>query len=102
MSNQENKLTDMLDKLDHIIKQLQKRVKSQNTEAHDGPTDYEYHEGYRHHLLDKLHNLCQGDSSVRDYIVKIENLTYRCDMGEHCSLIIIRFILVYGLTLGML
>ena len=45
MSNQDDKLDDTLDKLDHIIKQLQKREKSQNTEAHDGPTDYEY-EGY--------------------------------------------------------
>jgi len=31
MSNQDNKLTDTLDKLDHIIKQLLEMIESQNT-----------------------------------------------------------------------
>jgi len=37
MNNQDNKLTEMLDKLDHYIKQLRKMIESQNTKAHDGP-----------------------------------------------------------------
>jgi len=44
MSNQDNKLNDTLDKLDHYIKQLQKMIESQNTKAHDGPSEYEYHD----------------------------------------------------------
>jgi len=63
MSNQDNKLTNTLDKLDHYIKQLRERIESQNTKAHDDPSDYECHESYRHRLLDKLHNLRQGDLS---------------------------------------
>jgi len=39
MSNQDNKLTDTLDKLDHYIKQLWERIKSKNTKAHDGPVN---------------------------------------------------------------
>jgi len=56
MSNQDKKLIDTLDKLDHIIKQLGERVESQNTKARDGLSDCDYHEDYRHRLLDKLHN----------------------------------------------
>jgi len=35
-------------------------------------------------LLDKLHNLRQGNTSVQDYIAKFKNLTLCCDMREHC------------------
>ena len=73
MSNQDNKLTDTLDKLDHIIKQLQEMIESQNTTAHDDPIDHECQEGYMHRLLDKLHNLHQGDLSVRDYIARFSD-----------------------------
>ena len=52
-----------------------KRIESQNTKVHDGPSDYECHEGYMHRLLYKLHNLRQGDLFVRDYITIFENLT---------------------------
>jgi len=45
-----------------------------------------------HRLLDKLHNLYQGDLSSRDYIVKFEDLSRYCDVREHCSHIITRFI----------
>ena len=54
----------MLDKFDHYIQQLGKMIESQSTKAHDGLSNYECHEGYRHRLLDKLCNLCQGDLSV--------------------------------------
>jgi len=73
MSNQDNKLTDTLDKLDHIIKQLQEMIESQNTTAHGDPIDHECKEGYMHRLLDKLHNLHQGDLSVRDYIARFSD-----------------------------
>ena len=69
-------------------------IKSQNTKTEDGSSDYECHEGYRHGLLDKLHNLRQGDLSVRDYIDRFEYLTRHCDVRERRSQIIIRF--VYG------
>jgi len=92
MSNKDNKLTDTLDKLDHIIKQLRERAESQNTKANDSLSDYECHEGYRHRLLDKLHNLCQGDLFVRDYRARFEDLTRRCEVIKHCSLTIIRFV----------
>ena len=94
MSNQDNKLTDTLDKLDHYIKQLQKMIKSLNTKTEDGSSDYECHEGYRHDLLDKLHNLRQDDLSVTDYIDRFEYLTRHYDVREHRSQTIIRF--VYG------
>ena len=95
MSNQDNKLADTLDKLDHIIK-LRKRIESQNTKAHNSPSDYECQEGYRHRLIDKLQYLRQGDLSVRDYITRFENLTHCCDVREYCSQITTRF--VSGLT----
>ena len=75
MSNQNNKLTDTLNKLYHIIK-LREWIKSQNTKVHDSPGDYECQEGCRHRLLEKLHNLCQGDLSIRDHIARFEDLTY--------------------------
>ena len=58
-----------LNKLDHMIRQLQKRIE-----------------------LDQLYNLLQGDLSVRDYIVIFEDLTRRCDVREHHSQIITRFV----------
>jgi len=69
------------------------RIESQNTKTHDGPSDYECQEGYRHRLKDKLHNLYQGDLSVRDYIAIYKDLTYCCDVREHRSQTIIRFVL---------
>ena len=39
-------------------------------------------EFYRNHLLDKLHNLHQGNISFRDYIAIFDNLTLRCDVRE--------------------
>ena len=49
-------------------------------------------EGYRHRLFDKLHNLHQGDLSVRNYIARFEELTCRCDMREHHFWTIIKFV----------
>jgi len=43
-------------------------------------------------LLDLLHNIRQGHMSVQDYIIIFEGLTYRCDMREHCSQTITRFV----------
>jgi len=70
-------------------------IESQNTKAYDSPSDYECQEGYRHCLLDKLHNLRQGDLSVRDYIARFEDLTRRCDVTKHCSLT--KTIFIFGL-----
>ena len=41
MSNQDNKITDTLDKFNHYIKELWTKIQSQNTKTHDGPSDYE-------------------------------------------------------------
>ena len=46
-------------------------------------------------LLNRLHNLRQGDIAVQYYIAKFENLTVHCDVREHCSHTVIRF--VWGL-----
>jgi len=43
-------------------------------------------------LLDLLHNLCLGDMSVQDYIAKFEDLTFHCDVREHRSQTVTRFI----------
>ena len=48
---------------------------------------------YRNPLLDQLYNLHQGHISVRDYITIFEDLTHHCDVREHCSQIITRFVL---------
>jgi len=58
-----------LDKLDHMIRQFRERIE-----------------------LDKLHNLRQGDLSIRDYIARFENLTCRYDVREHHSQTITRFV----------
>jgi len=57
-----------LDKLNHIIRQLQERIE-----------------------LDQLHTR-QGGLFVKDYIVRFENLTRRYDVREHCSHTITRFV----------
>jgi len=46
-----------LDKLDHMIRQLRERIE-----------------------LDNLHNLCQGDLSVREFIARFEDLTCHYDV----------------------
>jgi len=50
---------------------------------------------YRDHLLDQLHNFCQGHMSVHDYIAIFKDLTHRSNMSEHHSETIFRF--VWGL-----
>jgi len=42
--------------------------------------------------LDQLYNLRQGDLSVKDYITRFEDLTRRCDVREHRSYTITRFV----------
>jgi len=49
-------------------------------------------EYYKNRLLDQLQNLRQGDMSVQDYITKFEDLTLRCDVREHHSHTVTRFI----------
>jgi len=49
-------------------------------------------EYYRNRLLDQSHNLRQGDMSVQVYIAKFENLTLCCDVREHHSHIVTRFV----------
>ena len=44
------------------------------------------------HLLDQLHNLHLGHMSIQNFIVIFEDLTCRCDVREHCSQTIIRFV----------
>ena len=39
-------------------------------------------EFYRNHLLDKFHNIHQGNMSVRDYIARFDDLILRCDVRE--------------------
>ena len=48
---------------------------------------------YRNYLLDLLCNLRQGYIFVQDYIATFKDLTCNCDMGEHCSQTITRFVL---------
>ena len=45
-----------------------------------------------HRLLNKLHNFRQGDLSVRDYIARFEDLICCCDVREHRSQTITRFV----------
>jgi len=47
---------------------------------------------YKDHLLDQLHNLRQGHMSVHDYIAIFKDLTHRCDVREHHSKTITRFV----------
>jgi len=47
---------------------------------------------YRNFLLDQLHNLCQGYMSVQNYIATFEKLTRRCEVREHRSQTINRFV----------
>jgi len=56
-------------KLDHMIRQLRGMIE-----------------------LDKLHNFRQSDLSVRDYIARFEDLAHRCNVREHRSLTITRFV----------
>ena len=49
---------------------------------------YEY---YWNHLLDQLHNLCQGLMFFQNYIAIVEDLTCLCNLREHHSHIITRF-----------
>jgi len=48
-------------------------------------------EFYMDHLLDKLHNLCRDNMSVRDYIARVDYLTLCCDMRDDCYQIISKF-----------
>ena len=52
-------------------------------------------EYYKNRLLDQLHRLRQSDMSVQNYITKFEDLTLYCDVREHRSQTITRF--VWGL-----
>jgi len=61
MSNQDNKLTDTLDKLDYYIKQLRKRIESQNTKADDGPSENEWHDNYRTCIRNDYEDDCAYD-----------------------------------------
>ena len=44
------------------------------------------------HLLDQLHNLHLGHMSIQNFIVIFEDLTCRCDVREHGSQTITRFV----------
>ena len=48
-------------------------------------------EFYWNCLLNKLHNLSQGNMSVYDYITRFDDLTLCCDMRENCYQTISRF-----------
>ena len=37
---------------------------------------------YKHRLLDKLHNFCQGSRSVQEYTTDFDDLTLRCEVQE--------------------
>ena len=49
-------------------------------------------EYYRDHFLDQLYNLRQSDMPVQDYIAKFEDLILCCDVREHCSYTVTKFI----------
>ena len=88
LSNQDNKLTDTLDKLDHYIKQLQEmveshkqlweRIESQNTKAHDGFSEYECHDNYRA----CIRNIYEDDFAYDWRFIKKEKITRKFRIKE--------------------